>query len=210
MKNVLAISSSTKKTFIALKTDKIEDFCEMEANCKQSENMLYQIDLLLNKHNLDIADIENLAVVVGPGSFTGIRIGVALAKGLSAGNKNIKLYPLSAFDVMASNIDKDKFVCVLNALSGLYFVKEYNRQENTCGDEKMINQEEFNGINIDKIGLKEEDICEENVEITGEALLNEALKAIEDNKGVKPEELKPVYLRNSQAEENLIKNKKTT
>lgn len=211
MRNVLAISSATKKAYLSLKTDEFEDFCEIDANCKQSENILFEIDKLLTSHNMDIRSITDIAVVIGPGSFTGVRIGVALVKGLCAGNKEIKVYPLSSLDFMAEEVEmaENGFVCAINALSGLAFVKEFDKYGKAISEEKMINASELSAYNSQVYGLEEENMCENKISLSSAKLLTLALKRIEAGVSVKPSELSPVYLRNSQAEENLNKNKKS-
>ncbi len=206
MKNILVISSATKKAYIGLKTPMVEDYCEIDANCKQSENILYQIDNILNCHNVDINDIDAIGVVIGPGSFTGIRIGVALVKGLCANNKNIKIYPISTLDFMAEHITiNEKFVCVINALSNLVFVKRFNDGNDSA---KLITLNELNEQNIKKYGLDEENVCEAKITLETKKLIKLVMKKIEQNEMVSINELNPIYLRNSQAEENLKKNQK--
>ena len=212
MRNVLAISSATKKAYIGLKTDTLVDFSEIDANCKQSESILFEIDKLLSKNELTLKDITDIAVVVGPGSFTGVRIGIALAKGLGAGQKNLKFYPISSLDFMAQEVKKveeRKFLCVINALSGLAFVKEFDASAKPISDEKMVNINELSSYNIPIYGLDEENICEQRISLSAETLLNLALQKVQCGNSVEIKDLSPVYLRNSQAEENLKKNKKS-
>ncbi len=65
-----------------------------------SEKLLKQIDLLLAEAGWPLTDIELLAVVVGPGSFTGLRIGLATVKGL-AQTLNVPVASVSALEVSA-------------------------------------------------------------------------------------------------------------
>jgi len=51
----------------------------------QSERLLYSIDLLLKEAELDVSDVNKIVVSRGPGSFTGLRIGISTAKGLARG-----------------------------------------------------------------------------------------------------------------------------
>lgn len=51
----------------------------------QSEKLLSSIDLLLDKLEIDISEVEKIAISRGPGSFTGLRIGISTAKGLAHG-----------------------------------------------------------------------------------------------------------------------------
>ena len=55
------------------------------ADESQSEKLLSSIDLLLTESELDVSDVKKVAVSKGPGSFTGLRIGISTAKGLALG-----------------------------------------------------------------------------------------------------------------------------
>ncbi len=205
MKNLLVISSATKKAYLGLKTADKEIFTEIDANCKQSENILVEIDKLLSGANLEIGDIDAIGVVVGPGSFTGVRIGVALVKGFCCANKNIKVCPISSLDFMAEHINSVKhFACGINALSGLVFAKVYGKE----GEEKLVSIDEFDSLDMEKFGLEEENICENKISLEPSRLMALLEKKIEKREFVEPNLLSPVYLRNSQAEENLKKNLK--
>lgn len=55
------------------------------ASESQSEKLLSSVDLLLEKTSVDISKVDRIAVSRGPGSFTGLRIGISTAKGLASG-----------------------------------------------------------------------------------------------------------------------------
>lgn len=61
-----------------------------------NETLLPSIDMLLNNSNLSIKDITGVGYVRGPGSFTGLRIGAAVAYGLTSANSNLNLYGFSS------------------------------------------------------------------------------------------------------------------
>jgi len=73
----------------------------VRAGQKHSEILIDTVDRLLNKHNLDIKDIDKVGGVVGPGSFTGIRIGLAFARTL-AHTKKIPVVPITTFEALAT------------------------------------------------------------------------------------------------------------
>ena len=126
---MIALSTAYKQALIAVKIDGKSAFKSLDANCKHSENVLYSIDELLDSLNVSIQANDALSVVVGPGSFTGIRIGVALVKGLNKGNP-CKLIKLTTFDLLAYSYikryhPKDDFYCVIDALSGYYYICKF-------------------------------------------------------------------------------------
>ena len=102
------------------------------------------------------------------------------------------------------------FVCVLNALSGLYFVCKFDKNGIMIDKEQMIDQDQFNQITCQKIALVGDLKSDEFkfVEITSQDLLEYA--NLKDSKGeyVPQEEMLPSYLRLSQAEDSLLKKSK--
>lgn len=71
-----------------------------ESNVSKAEDLLFNIDLLLRENGISKHDIDLIAVSAGPGSFTGIRIGIATALGLKAG-LGIEMSSESALKAMA-------------------------------------------------------------------------------------------------------------
>ena len=87
---ILAINTAFSQSYVAVKTKTKSVSKQMDSSLKQSENILGLIDSALNEANINITNINKVACVIGPGSFTGIRIGASLAKGFCCANKNIK------------------------------------------------------------------------------------------------------------------------
>ncbi len=77
----------------------------MTLNIKKthSERLMPLIDILLNESDKRIDDITCIAVAAGPGSFTGLRIGVATARGLAQA-LNVKAVPVCTLQAMAEGI----------------------------------------------------------------------------------------------------------
>lgn len=100
---VLAIETSTLAGGVALMDEKrlIAEY-RLDVVVHHSERILNAIDLLLKDSGTGVADLDAVAVSIGPGSFTGLRVGLATAKGLAIGqNKPLVLVPtLEAYAAM--------------------------------------------------------------------------------------------------------------
>ena len=101
---ILGIDTSTNVGTVAIYSDTKGTLGEISVNINKthSENIMVMIDELFKLTNTTINDIDKIAVSIGPGSFTGIRIGVAVAKGLASAT-NCKIVGINELDVIAGN-----------------------------------------------------------------------------------------------------------
>jgi tRNA threonylcarbamoyladenosine biosynthesis protein TsaB len=76
-------TSSNKQISVELNIDDKKERIVQDSTFLKSEAGLPAIEKLLNQNKLDIEGIERVDVVRGPGSFTGLRVGVAIANALS-------------------------------------------------------------------------------------------------------------------------------
>jgi tRNA threonylcarbamoyladenosine biosynthesis protein TsaB len=118
----LAVNTATKILSLALvEGEKALHFYETTETRNQGNLLLGHIQQALKKNNLDFADLDVLAVVTGPGSFTGIRVGLATMRGiaLAAGKP---LIGFSSFDMFAVHgMDAVNIVAVESLRDELYF-----------------------------------------------------------------------------------------
>lgn len=99
--NTLVIDTSLGLASVSvLQKDEVIAFSFEEERTKQAEKLFEHIDICLNKAGISYSDINFLACSNGPGSFTGIRIGMAAALGINVG-KNIPLIPVSTLESLA-------------------------------------------------------------------------------------------------------------
>lgn len=98
--NILTIDTSSANCAVALLVSGRLIQRVSEAQRQSAQRVLPMISEILKEAKLSIADIDLIAVVAGPGSFTGVRIGVAVAQGLAMSNK-IPVVPLSSLALLA-------------------------------------------------------------------------------------------------------------
>lgn len=108
---------------------------------------------LLEKNNLEIKDVNRIAVDKGPGSFTGIRIGVTIAKVL-AYSLNIPIVSLTSLEIMALNKDLNLYYAVIENNgafvshgSNLNDIKYYKKNE------YLFFKENNNVVDVDNINF---------------------------------------------------------
>ena len=101
---ILAFDSTAKAASVAVCDDeKLLALYNIDNGLTQSELLLPMAENMLKSLNLTFDDVGLLACAVGPGSFTGVRIGVALVKGIAFG-KNIPCVSVSTLDELAENL----------------------------------------------------------------------------------------------------------
>ena len=109
---ILGIDSSAKSASAAITdADKVLGCFYTNTGLTHSQTLMPMIESLLRYSNTSLDDIDLIAVNKGPGSFTGVRIGVAAAKGL-ADVKKIPVCGTSTLESMAYNlVDTDCIAC---------------------------------------------------------------------------------------------------
>ena len=150
-----------------------------------------------NKVNFNINEIDKLFIVNGPGSFTGVRVGVTVAKTISW-SLHIDLIPLSSLEVIASTSSHKKYnVGVIDARRGNVFAGIYDKELNCISKDKFISFEQLKKEINDEynlIGLNENEIKPNIIKIIDRHL---------NDKPINPHTLKPNYLKLTEAEEKL-------
>ena len=100
---ILAFDTSAKTASVAVcDGGNILGVSNIDNGLTQSELVLPMAEALLSQLKVSFADVELYAVTVGPGSFTGVRIGVSTVKGLAFG-RDIPCAPVSTLEALAEN-----------------------------------------------------------------------------------------------------------
>ncbi|MCQ2793195.1 MAG: tRNA (adenosine(37)-N6)-threonylcarbamoyltransferase complex dimerization subunit type 1 TsaB [Bacilli bacterium] len=123
----LLLDSSNKYLSVGLSKDgKAFDSIFYEAWQRQSEVMVSEIENILKRNNISKSEIEAIVVGIGPGSYTGVRIAITIAKTIAYALK-IKVYKVSSLSLL--RIDDAPTICVFNARSGRSYFGVYKGNE---------------------------------------------------------------------------------
>ena len=128
MFTILLDSSNTSLTVGIAKEQELLDSVSYEAWQTQSEYMIPELDKLLNKYGADYRSISDVVVAIGPGSYTGVRIAITIAKTLHVAT-GCKIYQISSLRCQKDR--KSPSICIINARSGRSYFGVYE-------DEKVI------------------------------------------------------------------------
>jgi len=160
MSLILNIETSSDICSVALgKNEKTLDIIKSQEVRNHARILTLLIDKILKNNNLEIRDLNAVAVSKGPGSYTGLRIGVSTAKGLSYG-LNIPLIAVSTLEAMAEGalagirkempeIPQDTWLCpMIDARRMEVYLSFYNMAGNQQTDiqAKIITPRSFEKI----------------------------------------------------------------
>ena len=122
---LLGIESSSRKLSVGLMKDKIfsELFSEKINDTANSLPILSK--QIINKALLSFEDLDAICISAGPGSFTGLRIGMSYAKGIALA-LNIPIVPISTFDSLAHDNTFKKLSVLIYSHGNTFYICEYN------------------------------------------------------------------------------------
>jgi tRNA threonylcarbamoyladenosine biosynthesis protein TsaB len=88
---------------------------ELSSVNKSPDKLIHCLNYIASLQEVNLSDIDAVSVTIGPGSFTGIRVGIAIAKGI-ADSLVKKIIPVNNFELTLNrlpNIEKNKKYCIL-------------------------------------------------------------------------------------------------
>lgn len=175
--------------------------------CEKNMSALFdsKVNELFKRNNLELTEVNKIYTVTGPGSFTGIRVGMTFSKVLAMA-LNLKITPISELQVLATTNTTKLKAPMIDARRGYVYAGVYDQDLNTLTDDKHILLEDFLNINKDV-----EYISYDSFEHISTTLPNIDFEKIilknKDKKQIEHEVLTPNYLKLTEAEENLRKKK---
>lgn len=216
---LLSMDSSAVTASVALTDgDEIIKSEFVNSGLTHSETLLPMITRVMDGRKY--SELDGIAITAGPGSFTGVRIGVATVKGL-AFNDDIPCYSVSTLEAIAYNfVDKNAVVCAVMDARRMQFYNalfkvQNGKVERLCDDraisiEDLRNElKQYDKVIIAGDGAK---LCFQNIILENCILADDdriyqnavgVAKAAQNKNAISPKALMPVYLRQSQAEREL-------
>ena len=187
----LILDSATNKLYVSLVIDGKVVYEVYTASEKgHAKAIMVEIDAACKAGGIELINIDNVVVGIGPGSYTGVRMAVTVGKMLAT-MADIKLYTISTLVLMASGMEG----VVLSTIDA--------RRGNCFGCVYDIDKESF----VQNEGLYERTILEEtlhNVEVNENEFKVDPIKVIKLSSLVdEPRTVVPNYLRDTEAERNL-------
>ena len=125
--NILAIDTSTRTLSLALaKNDQVVTYRNEALNRRMADAMMPRVVRFLEKNGLNLKKIDAYIVGLGPGSFTGLRVGLAAVKGMAFG-LDTPVIGISSLDAIAGTVGAtDSEICVItDAKRGLLYCARY-------------------------------------------------------------------------------------
>ncbi len=146
---LLSLETSTKMGSIAI-TDNTQLLGEFQIAIKDtfSEMLLPTIDYVLKSTKTSIHDVDAFALAQGPGSFTSLRIGMSVVKGLALKNR-VPIIPIPTLDGLARNLSYSHLlICpLIDARKGEVYTAFYKKQSNhslgKLSDDRVIAPEKL-------------------------------------------------------------------
>ena len=198
--NCLAVDTSGNHlTVVLLKGEQLYKRHLDNALLKHSVTLMPQIEDILEEANLSLKDIDVFGSSIGPGSFTGIRIGVSTVKALAFAGGN-KVFAVTSFKSLAYNSDESKVLAVIDAKHDNFYVCGFENKKVTippCFLSLSEVKSLANGYTI---------VCDGDIDIScvKADYENGFYKAVKESLSLASydlESLLPLYVKKSQAEE---------
>ena len=136
---ILALDTSGPVCSVAVLADLVLRYEARAVNkLTHSRSLMPMVDEALHKSGITLQDISLIAAVVGPGSFTGVRIGVAAAQGIARGLR-VKCLAVNAMEAMAQSVSLPGMVIcpIRDARSGQVYGAAFSQGQRLIKDQAL-------------------------------------------------------------------------
>ncbi len=225
MPQLLAIDTSSTWCSVALSLDDQAPILRHEpVPAGASQRLLPWIEELLHSSAVHLSDLDAIAVDIGPGAFTGVRLGVAAVQGLAIA-ANLSVIPVASLDAIAAQVTESArftkinptdFVIAVDArMDEIYWAKYQlitpNRLPIRAGDIHLSKPEDIDLQGIQYLAGSAiqayksrlftkysipEDACDAEIGISALGILSCAKSMFKHGQFITVSDLEPLYIRN--------------
>lgn len=179
----LYIDTHDKKvTIVLFKNKKVLNIIEEESNNKHSQVALPKIKQIIDEANIKVKDLNEIIVVNGPGSFTGERIAVTIAKTM-AYSLNIPIKTIDYLTILALNDNREKKYVSIVDRNGA-FIGIFDNNLNIIQTFNYLNKTDYEQFNL-------ENNCASALKID----YNKVYEYVSKQETLNPHEVKPLYIK---------------
>ena len=206
--NIFYIDTTSSYLYTGIVKDNILlSQCKKNLGKELSVYTVLEVNKMFEMANLKPDDIDKIIVVNGPGSFTGIRIGVTLAK-IFAWSKKIPITEITSLEAMAKSITSEKLVVpIINARRASCWAAIYDNDNCLLNGQYLTIQKLklfLAGLHRDYVFVSNDEFDFETVAYDPD-ILNIVL-AFKDRECINAHLVNPEYLKLTEAEESRINN----
>lgn len=219
MKTILAIDTATEACSVALNYNNRQIVLNELSPRTHTQRILPMVDELLQQAEISLKEIEALAFGRGPGSFTGVRVGVGVTQGLALGAE-LPVIPVSNLLMMAEEayqrLNKTEVIALIDARMNEVYFAQFSRNdegewselvaEQVCSPEKAIEKMQLdrNAVVVGSGWAAYSQFKAENLPLvitditlpSAQFMLSLAEQALEKGSVKSALEIEPIYLRN--------------
>ena len=207
MKSIFIDTSTNHLILAYLSGTKVIDMIDQVVLKDMSSQLFPILDELLNRNSVSVQDLEKIYVVVGPGSFTGVRIGVTVAKTMAWG-LNIPIVPISSLEVLASTGGDDYVCSYIDARRGYVYAGVYAADLNSVISDSYVSVDTLHRMIEEQIDGSVSYVSYDSIERFSSVFpkldLERVISKYQNHVGMSPHMVNPVYLKLTEAEEKLL------
>lgn len=214
---IFALDTSTEQICLAYCDNKNTYSASYSGESRHIVKLAPMIESFSKLASINFEEVDVLACGIGPGSLTGLRIGIATVQGIACAFKK-KIVPVVSSKILAMNFiyHVGDIVVVKHAREGFVYFSCYRKGEEMVAPRILSVQEAIETVSTlenpifvgdakDFFKNYGEVVPSELEVLRGELLLKETLRNFEKNLVLEPHQVEPMYLQKSIAEMNLEK-----
>ncbi|MGM0640636.1 MAG: tRNA threonylcarbamoyladenosine biosynthesis protein TsaB [Thermotogota bacterium] len=205
---MIIISSSQREVKVIYSGEK--EIIKTIVGRSSGSKIVTEINNIIKGIEIDLSKINKFGIDIGPGSFTGIRIGIAVMQGLLFGRENYELKKFYSSDVLSYDY-KDKKIAIINrAREDAAYITLYDKGKR-INDPKMVFGEQLKTVLNNRILIGEQSehfIKKYNLKnkiLIPEIKIDNYIYAFKKGQNIEPSKLEPLYIQKPIAVENYEK-----